>query len=74
MGAGALVYEHLPGQGSGSRLDATHGTLFVEGLHLALWVSGLALLAVAAIAAALLFRPRTGATTPIPTTHGGCHE
>jgi len=59
---GALVYAHLP-TGGGRQLDAAHATLFISGLHHALWVSGLALLAAAAIAAALLFRPRTGATT-----------
>ncbi len=70
---GALVYAHLP-TGGGRQLDAAHATLFISGLHHAMWVSGLALLAAAAIAAALLFRPRTCATTPIPATHGRCHE
>ena len=52
---GALVYAHLPAR-SGRRLDAAHATLFVAGLHHALWVSGLALLCAAAISTALLVR------------------
>jgi DHA2 family methylenomycin A resistance protein-like MFS transporter len=61
---GALVYAQLPGSGGGGRLDAEASALFIGGLHNALWVSGLALLAVAAACALLL-----GATRPIgPTT------
>jgi DHA2 family methylenomycin A resistance protein-like MFS transporter len=52
---GALVYADLPTGGAG-RLDASQGSLFVEGLHHALWVSGLALLGAAALTAALLAR------------------
>lgn len=51
---GALVYADLPNGGAGRRLDAAQGSLFVDGLHHALWVSGLALLGAAAIVAVLL--------------------
>ncbi len=54
---GALVYADLPGAGGGRTLDAAQAALFVYGLHHALWVSGLALLAAAGIAAVLLVRP-----------------
>jgi DHA2 family methylenomycin A resistance protein-like MFS transporter len=54
---GALVYAHLPpGSVAGRRLDPRQGLLFVDGLHHALWVSGLALLAAALLAALLLPR------------------
>ena len=60
---GALVYAHLsPGSVAGRRLDPRHASLFVDGLHHALWVSGLALLAAALLAAVLLpRRPRAAA-------------
>jgi DHA2 family methylenomycin A resistance protein-like MFS transporter len=51
---GALVYAGLPRGDLGHRLSATHGRLFVDGLHDALWVSGLAMLAAGLLAAALL--------------------
>jgi DHA2 family methylenomycin A resistance protein-like MFS transporter len=52
---GLLVYAHLPSGGSaGGRLDPTRGAQFVDGLHSALWVSGVALLG-AAVLVALLF-------------------
>jgi len=52
---GALVYAHLSiAGGTARRLDPPHGALFVDGLHDALWVSGLALLG-SALLAALLF-------------------
>ncbi|MGH3523249.1 MAG: MFS transporter, partial [Mycobacterium sp.] len=55
---GALVFAHLPTGGAGiGRLDTAHAVLFVGGLHHALWVSGLSLVAAAAVAAALLIRP-----------------
>jgi MFS transporter, DHA2 family, methylenomycin A resistance protein len=57
---GALVSAHLPAGHASGRLDASQGRLFVDGLHDALWLSGLALLAVAAVAA-LLFRRRAAA-------------
>jgi hypothetical protein len=44
----------LPGDATAGRLDPAHASRFVEGLHDALWVSGLALLAGAAAAALLL--------------------
>lgn len=53
---GALVYAHLPGSGGGGRLDPKVGSLFIGGLHNALWVSGLALLVAAAAASALLLK------------------
>jgi DHA2 family methylenomycin A resistance protein-like MFS transporter len=53
---GALVYARLPGA-AGARLDRAQGELLVGGLHNALWVSGLALLAAAALAALLLSLP-----------------
>ncbi len=55
---GALVYADLPTGGTGRRLDASQGLLFVTGLHHALWVSGLALLAAAVLVAALFARTR----------------
>ncbi len=54
---GALVYAQLPTGGGGRQLDTAHAALFITGLHHALWVSGLALLAAAAITIALLIRP-----------------
>lgn len=53
---GALVYAHLPPTGAGTRLGPAGGSLFVAGLHNALWLSGLALLTTAALTAAVLFR------------------
>jgi MFS transporter, DHA2 family, methylenomycin A resistance protein len=54
---GAIVYAGLPGGGStGGRLDPAHGALFVNGLHTALWVSGLALVAVAVLTVVLIPR------------------
>jgi MFS transporter, DHA2 family, methylenomycin A resistance protein len=50
---GALVYARLPGISIGPRLDPAQGRLFIDGLHNALWVCGLALLASAALAAVL---------------------
>jgi DHA2 family methylenomycin A resistance protein-like MFS transporter len=57
---GALVYAQLPAARGGGRLDPRQAALFVAGLHRALWVSGLALLAAAALAALLLHRSATG--------------
>jgi len=56
---GALVYARLPGA-AGPRLDRAQGALFVGGLHNALWVCGLALLAAAALAAVLFSLPGPG--------------
>ena len=50
---GALVYARLPGVSAGAQLGASRGKLFIDGLHEALWVCGLALLAAAVLAAAL---------------------
>jgi len=55
---GLLVYAQLPNrQAAGRRLDAIDGQSFVTGLHHALWVSGLALLAAATLVAVLVARP-----------------
>lgn len=50
---GALVYARLPGGAGGARLDPAGALAFTAGLHAALWVCGLVLLAVAALTAAL---------------------
>jgi DHA2 family methylenomycin A resistance protein-like MFS transporter len=59
---GLLVYAHLPAGSAGERLGPTDGALFVRGLHSAMWVSGLALFAAAALVA-LLFSRHTSETT-----------
>ncbi|MGH3164469.1 MAG: MFS transporter, partial [Trebonia sp.] len=51
---GALVYAKLPGGGAGQRLGVSQSSLFVDGLHNALWLCGLALLAVGVLAAILV--------------------
>jgi DHA2 family methylenomycin A resistance protein-like MFS transporter len=51
---GALVYAQLSGAGGGQRLDDVHRSMFVMGLHHALWTSGLALLGAALFAGLLL--------------------
>lgn len=59
---GALVYAHLQVGAStrtGRRLQPAQATLFVDGLHSALSVSGLALLATAALSALLFARATT---------------
>jgi len=62
---GALVYARLPVTSTaGQRLDPAQGALFVDGLHNAVWVSGLALLAAAALAAILLPRQEAQAVSP----------
>lgn len=61
---GLLVYAQLPDRESaGRRLDAVDGRSFVTGLHHALWVSGLALLAGAALVVALV-----GSRPPRPSS------
>ena len=66
---GLLVYAHLPAGSAGGRLDATHGALFVDGLHIALLVSGLALLAAARTGAPCRRDARRAALLPpsVPT-------
>jgi DHA2 family methylenomycin A resistance protein-like MFS transporter len=60
---GALVYGYLPsGHSAGQHLDPAQASLFVHGLHNALWVSGLALLAAAA--AVLLYAGRRNGSDP----------
>jgi MFS transporter, DHA2 family, methylenomycin A resistance protein len=49
---GALVYARLPGGTAGAPLNRASSQLFVDGLHHALWLSGLALLTAALLAAA----------------------
>lgn len=58
---GALVYAPLDGH-DGSGLAPAQHSAFVAGLHHAIWTSGLALLAAAALSAVLLYRSRTGGT------------
>ncbi|MBP2325009.1 DHA2 family methylenomycin A resistance protein-like MFS transporter [Kibdelosporangium banguiense] len=53
---GALVYAGLSHGGAGGKLPPEQGIQFVDGLHNALWVAGLALIAVAIAAVALLPR------------------
>lgn len=53
---GALVYARLPGGGAAGLPDAADRGLFVAGLHSALLVSGVALIATAAVICAPLFR------------------
>lgn len=64
---GALVYARVAPGNAGGRLSPAGAALFVAGLHQAIWVCGLALLAVAALAAALL-NPR-GALQPKGAEH-----
>lgn len=59
---GALVYGRLPAGIAGAPLDSASGQLFVDGLHHALWLSGLALLAAALLAAVLSGQPAQAAT------------
>lgn len=61
---GVLVYAQLPGEKSGGPLDAAHGQFFVNGLHHAIWVAGLTLLAAAVLVALLVLKGRRGATGP----------
>ena len=52
---GALVYAGLGGSApAGQRLDAAGERAYVNGLHHAMWVSGLALLAAALLVAVLV--------------------
>ncbi len=70
---GALVYAGLPPNASAGRpLDRTQAALFTDGLHAATWVSGLALLAAAALAAVLLARARPAEREPL--RHGVRHQ
>jgi DHA2 family methylenomycin A resistance protein-like MFS transporter len=56
---GVIVYARVP-TGGGQRLDHARSLLFVDGLHGSIWVSGIALLAAAALVA-LLAPARTDA-------------
>lgn len=53
---GALVYAGLPGAHGGARLSPDQRPAFVAGLHHAMWLSGLALLAAALLAIVLFTR------------------
>lgn len=53
---GALVYADLPPTATAGPLDRRQSSQFINGLHSALWLSGLALLATAGLAAFLLTR------------------
>lgn len=68
---GALVYARLPPTADAGRpLDRTQAALFTDGLHAAVWLSGLALLGAAALAAVLLARggrARRRASAPAAT-------
>jgi DHA2 family methylenomycin A resistance protein-like MFS transporter len=55
---GALVYAHLPAAASAGPIDRAQAPLFVAGLHDALRVSGISLLAAGAAVAVLTRRPR----------------
>ncbi|GAB3963971.1 MFS transporter [Actinoallomurus acanthiterrae] len=55
---GALVYARLPQHASGRRLPAADRTLFVDGLHGAVWTAGLALLATGVLVCVLLLPAR----------------
>jgi MFS transporter, DHA2 family, methylenomycin A resistance protein len=62
---GALVYAQLPGgTATNGRLTPARQALFVAGLHSALWVCGLALLAAALPVAALFFDHSTKRQQP----------
>jgi hypothetical protein len=69
---GALVYGRLPG---GHVRDSADQIGFLAGLHQALWLSGLALLAVAAVSAVLLVvssrrvSPSAARRVEVPTEH-----
>ena len=68
---GVLVYAHLPGaSGTGTRLDPAAQDAFVLGLHEALWLSGLALLAIGALALLLLPGPRPALATTVSEAVG----
>jgi MFS transporter, DHA2 family, methylenomycin A resistance protein len=64
---GALVYAQLPGgSGTGQQLTPAQEAAFLTGLHHALWVAGIALLAAAALSLLLFTRalPRTRLAPP----------
>jgi MFS transporter, DHA2 family, methylenomycin A resistance protein len=69
---GALVYAHLPGtSGGGGRLTPQAGSLFIAGLHNALWASGLALLTAALISAVLIAPTKLASARRRSTHHKG---
>jgi DHA2 family methylenomycin A resistance protein-like MFS transporter len=61
---GALVYARLPGGAGGATLGPAQALAFTAGLHVALWVCGLVLLAVAALVAALVAVPARRRSRP----------
>ena len=64
---GALVYARLPAASSTGPIGPAQAPLFVAGLHDALWVSGISLLAAGAAVAALTRRPRPPGGTAVRT-------
>ncbi len=69
---GALVYARLHRAGPGGRLDPRGAALFISGLHAALWVSGLALLAAGVVAGLLLVHGSGHTRATRSTTERGC--
>lgn len=61
---GALVYARLPGGAAGARLAPAQATAFTAGLHDALWVCGIVLLATAVLTALALARPGAARSRP----------
>ena len=61
---GALVYARLPGGAGGEALGPAQALAFTAGLHVALWVCGLVLLAVAALVAGLVAVPARRRSRP----------
>jgi hypothetical protein len=66
---GAVVYARLPGGSAAGLPDAAHRLLFVAGLHGALLVSGVALIATAAVISAPPLN-RTLPRSPVPGRRG----
>jgi DHA2 family methylenomycin A resistance protein-like MFS transporter len=61
---GALVYSQLPAASTSGPMSPAEQTLFVHGLHDALWVAGLVLLGAAILSALLLTIDHRGRLTP----------
>jgi MFS transporter, DHA2 family, methylenomycin A resistance protein len=72
---GALVYAGLGRSApSGQRLDAASEGAYVDGLHHAMWVSGLALLAAAVMVAVLVPPGSRNRTTRQPSRRAGAYR
>jgi MFS transporter, DHA2 family, methylenomycin A resistance protein len=63
---GALVFARLPGSGAGRWLAPAQQALYVTGLHHALWLAGLLLLAAALLTAGLFTSRRDRPPLPTP--------